>query len=257
MSGWREWYPREILAPWLVSRLALMLVAWMAMFLLHHNPPEGAWEIGACGNKETINRPVSLRNLAVNMWSRWDASWYHDVAAHGYRFSANEPSNTAFFPVYPMAMRAAHAVVSSHKDIWWFVCGIVVSNVALLGCLTYLFLLVRMEFDTTTARRAVLYLLIFPTTLFLSAVYSESAFLLTIVGSFYHARKREWWWAGLLGAVATLSRPPGIMIIVGLLVEYLLQCEFQWRKLRWNALALSLPLLALGSFLTYLHFSAG
>ncbi|MGI9172268.1 MAG: hypothetical protein ACR2F0_03025, partial [Chthoniobacterales bacterium] len=115
----------------------------------------------------------------------------------------------------------------------------------------------RLEFDEETARRAVLYLLIFPTTLFLSAVYSESVFLLCVIGSFYHARRRQWWWAGMLGLLATLSRPPGIMIFLGLLVEYLMRCEFNWRKVHWNVLALSLPPIALGSYFGYLHYSKG
>ncbi|MGI8436167.1 MAG: mannosyltransferase family protein, partial [Chthoniobacterales bacterium] len=178
LNSWRLWYPREIVAPWLISRLALILVAWLAMYLLQHMPRPGAWEIGAAGQVEPIPGAVSLRNPLVNMWSRWDAGWYHNVAEHGYNFSPDKPSNVAFFPVYPMLLRATHAVVHSRKAIWWLVCGIIVSNAALLGCLIYLFLLARLEFDEETARRAVLYLLIFPTTLFLSAVYSESVFLL-------------------------------------------------------------------------------
>ena len=154
-------------------------------------------------------------------------------------------------------MRATHAIVHSKKDLWWFVCGIIVSNAALLGALLYLFLLARFEFDEATARRAVLYLLVFPTTLFLSAVYSESVFLLCIIGAFYHARRGQWWWAGALGGLAALSRPPGIMIFVGLVVEYLLQCEFNWRKIRLNVFALGLPPLCLAGYFGYLRYAEG
>ncbi len=242
----------------MISRLGLALVGWMAMALLNHIPLPGAWEIGANGAVTAVpGRVSSIHHPVVNMWSRWDGGWYHDVAARGYKFTTQKKTNVAFFPVYPMLLRAAHAVIGSKKDIWWLVCGSVVANLSLLGCLIYLFLLARLEFDEATARRAVLYLLIFPTTLFLSAIYSESTFLLFVIGSFYHARKREWWWAGALGMVATLCRPPGFILCVGLLVEYLLQCEFNWRKLRWNVLALALPPLALGGYLAYLHFWAG
>ena len=235
-----------------------MLVAWLAMYLLNHVPLPGAWEIGPSGNVTPFSGPVSpSEHPFVNMWSRWDAGWYHNIAQRGYKFTAGQRSNVAFFPVYPMLIRAAHAVVHSRKDIWWLVCGIVVSNAALLGALVYLFRLTRLDFDEATARRAVLYLLIFPTTLFLSAVYSESVFLFFMIGSFYHARKREWWWAGLLGGIATLSRPPGIMIFAGLLAEYMIQCEYNWRKLRLNALALSLPPLGLAGYFAYLRYADG
>ncbi|MEO5720096.1 MAG: mannosyltransferase family protein [Chthoniobacterales bacterium] len=225
---------------------------------LHHVPPAGAWEIGASGDGTFLSGPVSTAHYPlVNMWSRWDGGWYHNIAARGYKFTTEAQTNVAFLPVYPMLLRATHAVVHSRKGVWWLVCGIVVSNAALLGALIYLFLLARLEFDEPTARRAVLYLLIFPTTLFLSAVYSESVFLLFIIGSFYHARRQQWWRAGLLASIAALCRPPGVLIFVGLFVEYFLQCEFNFRKLRWNALSMFLPPLALGGYFAYLHYAVG
>ena len=135
--------------------------------------------------------------------------------------------------------------------------GIIVSNLMLAVASIYLWLLVKLEFDEATARRAVLYLLVFPMTLFLSAVYSESIFLAFVIASFYHARKGQWWLAGILGAGAALSRPTGIMLAVGLAAEYALQCEFNWRKLRPNVLAIALVPLALASFLGYLHYAQG
>ena len=245
-------------APWAISRAALVLIGWLAIQLLSQTAPEGAWEIGPSGNKTNFTGSISRVDYPfVNMWSRWDASWYHSIAKNGYQFAAGQRSNVAFFPVYPLLVRATHAIVHSQKDLWWFVCGIIVSNAALLGALLYLFLLARFEFDEATARRAVLYLLVFPTTLFLSAVYSESVFLFCIIGAFYHARRGQWWWAGALGGMAALSRPPGIMIFVGLVVEYLLQCEFNWRKVRLNVFALGLPPLCLAGYFGYLRYAEG
>jgi hypothetical protein len=61
----------------------------------------------------------------------------------------------------------------------------------------------------------------------------------------------------MLGCLATMSRPPGIVLLVGLVVEYLVQCEFDWRKVRSNVLALCLVPLGLVGFFTYLHYAAG
>lgn len=255
----QSWVFRDVMVPLILSRLTLMLVAWLAMNLLNHVPLKpGAWEIGRRGEVVALQGRVSpVHRPFINMWSRWDAGWYRGLAENGYKFTPDQPSNAAFFPLYPMLIRAVHAIVGSHREVWWFVCGILVSNVALATALVYLFLLVRLEFDQATARRAVLYLLIFPTTLFLSAVYSESVFLAFIIGSFYHARKREWWLAGILSCAATLSRPPGVMIFVGFFVEYLIQCEFNWRKVRVDAFALALAPLGLAGFLSYLHYAQG
>lgn len=257
-SGRWHFLVREILLPLVISRLTLMLIAWLAMTMLNHVPKPGAWEIGPRGETTAVEGRVSAaHHPLINMWSRWDAGWYRGLAQSGYNFNPDRPSNAAFFPLYPMLLKAVHVLFRSQRDMWWFVSGIVVSNVGLAAALVYLFLLVRLEFDGATARRAVLYLLIFPTTFFLSAVYAESIFLAGIIGSFYHARKREWWLAGILGCAATLSRPPGVVILVGLVAEYVLQCDFDWRKVRLNVSALLLVPLGLIGFLTYLHFAAG
>jgi hypothetical protein len=254
----QSWVVRDVLVPLIISRLALVLVAWLAMTMLHHVPRSGAWEIGRGGDIVPVQDRVSpTQHPLINMWSRWDAGWYYGIAEGGYKFSTDQQSNAAFFPVYPMLIRAVHVVIGSHRAMWWFVCGIIVSNAALVVALIYLFLLVRLEFDEQTARRAVLYFLIFPTTLFLSAVYAESVLLAFVLGSFYHARKGEWWIAGILGCVATASRPPGAVLGLGLLVEYLLQAEFNWRKARPNILALGLVPLGLIGFFTYMHYAAG
>lgn len=253
----RDWLWRDILLPLLVSRLTLMLVGWMAMRMLHNVRP-GTWEIGWHGNIVPIEDHVSACNHPlINMWSRWDAGWYQGIAESGYKFTPDRPSNVAFFPMYPMLMRAAHIFAGSHRHLWWFLSGIVVSNAALAIALTYLFLLVRLEFDEAAARRAVLYLLIFPTTLFLSAVYSESVFLAFTLSAVYYARKRAWWLAGFLSGAAALSRPPGVVIFVWLLVEYLLQCGFNWRRVRWNVVALGFAPLGLASYFAFLQYFNG
>lgn len=249
---------REILVSLAISRLALVLVGWLAMNLLNNAVKPGAWELDRRGRVTMVQTRVSPNVYPLtNMWSRWDAGWYVGIAEHGYQFAPGQPSNRAFFPIYPMLMRVVRLFLQSHTAAAWLRAGIIVSNAALAVALAYLFALVKFEFDEATARRAVLYLLIFPTTFFLSAVYSESVFLAFTIASFYYARKRQWWLAGVVGCAAALSRPPGVMIALGLGAEYLLQCEFNWRKIRLNVLAVALPAIALAGFFGFLHYAEG
>jgi hypothetical protein len=55
----------------------------------------------------------------------------------------------------------------------------------------------------------------------MSAVYSESVFLLVSVGAIYAARLRRWPLAGALGAAAAATRSGGVIVIVPLLILYL------------------------------------
>src|SRR5581483_1385556 len=68
------------------------------------------------------------------------------------------------------------------------------------------------------ARRSVLYLAVFPMSLFLQAVYSESVFLLVAIGAFLAAERRRFVVAGVLTGLALLARPTGVAVLLGVAV---------------------------------------
>src|SRR5207237_9491846 len=94
----------------------------------------------------------------------------------------------------------------------------------------------RLDFDRRTAARVVLYVCIVPTTLFLSAGYSDSLFLGLAVSAFYYARAGRWIIVGILAAAAALCRPPGVLLVAPLAFEYLSQKEFQWQQVKADCL---------------------
>lgn len=258
-AGARSWVVRDVILPFVATRLMLVLVGWLAFQSFQDLPAKpNTWEIKADGQiGKIVTRVTPDVYPLVNMWSRWDAGWYQSIAERGYEFVPNRRSSTAFFPLYPMLMRAVHLFSASASDGSWLVAGIVVSNAALLGALIYLVLLVRLDFDHADGARAALYLLVFPTSLFFSAVYSESLFLLLTVACFYHARKEQWWVAGTIGAAAALTRSPGILLVAPLAVEYLMQRRFQLREIRSNVAALALIPAALAAQMWYWSWRFG
>jgi Gpi18-like mannosyltransferase len=150
-----------------------------------------------------------------------------------------------------------HFIIPWQSDAGWLLTGILLSNGALLVALVNLHRLVRLDYDEVTAARAVLYLCVFPTTLFLSAFYSESLFLAFVLSAFYYARRGRWLLAGLLAAAAAIGRPPGGLLIIALGFEYLDQKQFQWRKLRADCLALLLAPLAVAGHLAFFKWRFG
>lgn len=243
--------------PFIATRVMLVLVAWLSLLLLP-DLANGKWEINQSGETVGVdNRPLTTSPLLVNLFSRWDGGWYISVARSGYRFVPGQQSNTAFFPLYPLLIRGVHAVWPGQNPSSWISAGILVSNAAVLCGLAYLFLLVRMEFNEAVARRTVFYLMIFPTTLFFSAVYTESLFLTTSVAAFYYARKQGWWLAGLFGAAAILTRSQGVVLGVPLAFEYFRQRNFNLWKIRSNILALGLLPAALAGFLLFMYWRTG
>ena len=190
------------------------------------------------------------RNHLLSALSRWDGNWYFHIAADGYGYTDGDFTAIAFAPLLPLLMRM-FALVFGGGDDGLLIAGVVVVNAALLlGCV-FLMKLVRLDHDEATARRAPLYLLVFPTSFFLSAIYAESLFLACAIVSFYFARQKQWIVAGALAGAAALARPHGVLIVLALAVEYLHQRNFRWRAIGADVAALTLPLLAFGAWLAY------
>ena len=255
-----QWWPvRDVLIPFALTRITLVIVGWFALQALHSLPATaGAWEIKGHGDVGRVGAHISPYDYPlVNMWSRWDAGWYHSIAEHGYNFAAGKQSNTAFFPVYPALIRVLHQLWPSNSDVSWMVSGIFAANLSLLAGLIYLVRLVRLDYGPAVARRAALYALVFPTTLFFSAVYTEATFLATTVAAFYHARRGQWVAAGVFGGAAVLTRSPGILICLPLAIEYLAQRDFKLRRIRLDAVTLLIPPMCLGALLLYFQWRFG
>jgi hypothetical protein len=184
----------------------------------------------------------------VLMFTRWDAMWYIDIARHGYWFKA-----LAFFPLYPAAI-AGLRWLTDMSAAW---SGIAISNLALVFALAVLWLLVRDECGEAVASRTARWFLFFPTAFFLSAVYTESLFLLGVLLTFWLARRRKIWQAGVIGLMAALTRNQGVLLVVPLLAAYwqLAQAdrtsEGIWRWLRPELLAITLPAVGLLGFVVW------
>ena len=253
---WR-WFGLHIALPFVLTRLLLVVASFIALNQLTTTREIRVWQIAPTGQAEAIGLGPPATSLSsrsywlLNSFSRWDAEWYLDIAKNGYHYKEGRgrAANTAFFPLYPTLI-AALAAPFGDRDATYLFAGLAISQLSLLIGLAFLAALIRLEFDAETAARSILYLLVFPTTLFFSAVYTESLFLALSVIAFYCARRKLWWLGGLAAAGATLTRPPGILVCAALGLEYLHQREFRLRAIRADILALALSPCAL-----LLHFS--
>lgn len=143
---------------------------------------------------------------------RYDSAWYLAIAHSGY-FS---PQASAFFPLYPLLLRAGGTVVGSDQ-----IAGLVISLVATVISLRLLYALAELELGRSTARTSVLLTAFFPSALFLSAVYTESLFLALSIGAFLAARHERWMWAGILAGLASATRSTGVLLLLPLGLLYL------------------------------------
>lgn len=197
---------------WILTPLLVFLITRAAIFL--------AGYVGRVAFLDEIGLgPWHMHPdlLALDIWSRWDSGFYQDIARSGYWYESSQSySAVVFFPLYPLLIRLAALVLG---DL--VLAGVVVSHLCLLGALIIIYRLALLEMgDEPSARRAILYLSVFPTAFFFGAVYTESTFLLLAAGCVYLARQRRWLPAALLGALATATRLVGVALYVFLLVEW-------------------------------------
>jgi hypothetical protein len=188
------------------------LVVRIALFLLS----AAAWGLtNEQTSVTTTGRPGVLTNgwhNAITGWNRQDSLWFLEIAQHGY---SSHNGSAAFYPGYPILIRVVGYLCFGHL----LLAAYLVSNIALLAALLVLYRLTEREYDLAAARRAVLYLCLFPTAFFLFDTYSESVFLLATVGAFALARGGRWGWASLAGLGAALTRSMGVVVALALAAE--------------------------------------
>jgi hypothetical protein len=148
-------------------------------------------------------------------FARYDAGWYHGIATQGYVYAPGGRNNLAFFPAYPLLMRAGGALLGGRQQDYYFA-GIVISWLAFAGAMTMLYRLALLDLSRTAALRAVIYAATFPFAFFFGLVYSESLFLLGLVTAAYGLRTRRWLLGAAAGAVMTATRVTGVMAVAGL-----------------------------------------
>jgi Gpi18-like mannosyltransferase len=220
---------RVPLTIFLLSRAYIFLLGAIAMQIGKALPP-----VAALGYY--MPEMPGLAHYFLQPWRNWDGHWFSLIAQEGYF----ERPTTAFFPLYPLLLRGVAWFLDGQIEL----AGVLISNVALLGALVILYQLVQLDFPRAVARRALLYLALFPTAYYLGAVYSESLFLLVSVGALYAAR-RDWWWiAGLLGFLAALTRSQGVLLLVPLAILFIRQQG--WHPLRWQSNPISIALVPAG-----------
>jgi Mannosyltransferase (PIG-V) len=185
------------------SRAAIWAAALFAFLVFEPNrhPEAARWD-----------DPSVTRDLgwATDVWARWDSVWFLRIAEHGY--GSLEGAAAAFYPLYPAAVAVLGRVFLGH----YVLAGIVVSLAATLAAFILFHDLAESKLGAEGARRAVLYLALFPMALFLQAVYSEALFLLLSVAAFVLAERRRFLPAGIVTGLALLTRPVGVALLPAL-----------------------------------------
>lgn len=226
-----------------------MVISWRLILLAITIP--AIFLISPRTRYTNLTETPNISNVLVS-WTNFDGLHYLDLAQYGYGYLHKTDMDYVFFPVYPWFIKTFSFLGGYISS------GLLVSHLALILALYYIFKLVSLDFSKKIARSTLLLILIFPTSLFFGSVYTESIFLLLAVLSFYSARKGNFFLACLFGLFASATRVTGIFIWPALVYEFWVRYDRQIKKaLNPTATWLILPPLGLLAFLRFQYQKTG
>ena len=198
MTRVREWV-RPVLLPFLASRLLIICVILLSKLIV-------------------IPGPHAHRGGLLSVLVQWDGIWYLDIARHGYDDLPGGQQSMAFFPMYPLLIRALEKIFGDYALV-----SVVLSNACFLAAGVALFELVRARYGGKAAAMAVIFLMFNPAALFSTSAYPDSTFLLLAIGALLAATRRKWVLACVCGMLLAATRNVGIWIMLPLLIEHVQQ----------------------------------
>lgn len=233
-----------IVGVYALSRLALILVAWLASL--------------GVGGVEPF-----APNDPFDTLVRWDSRWYIEIAEIGYHAEAGawptgDGTNWAFFPLLPLLMIGLRAVTG----IGGLAGALIVTHLVFLGTLLLYFAYARELFGRAFARHAVVLFALWPFTVHHSVPMSESVFVPATIATLWLARRGSFLWAALAAAALSATRAVGPFVAFPLLAIAARRFGF-WRVITVQpgteraVTALAACGIGVGLFILYMHAHTG
>ena len=264
---------RIIFFVWLAwAFIVIIFQAWAAARLIVRWPDNAlSWTTNETGRNYQKGQAYLLEPF-MNHQVAWDSEYYLAIAVGGYDDPATDlvgppdhqfTKSYAFLPFYPLLIRMAMfplALLGLTPIATATLAGVIVSALGALGAMYALYDLTRDALGEEGGLRAAFYLIIFPTGFFLVQVYTEGVFVGLVFGCLAMLRRKQWLYAALFAAGATLTRAVGVCLIVPMLIAWIrtgdwVDLDLEWKQIRFQR-ALWPPfsrfVLALAPLITFL-----
>ena len=202
----------------------------------------------------------SLEPYFLRQFSNWDGYHYLPIAEFGY-FRLQE---YAFFPLYPLLIKLTYFISGS-----FLLSGVMINILSTFLGLVFFYKLSVLEInkqsltrregsltsdeDKNIALKALLLLLLFPTSFFFITVYSESLFFLFSVLSFYYLKKENLFLSVLFCGIATATRPLGLAVAAAVFYQLIILKRKKNSQLSWGKI-IQLSIVSVSGILLYMVY---
>jgi len=182
------------------------LVLWAAAFLsVSHLPREP-------GDPKDATYGT---NVIVDTWVHWDGSWYDTIARDGYSYTPGQQSSVAFWPSYPLVLRAIGIVIPNISVV-----GVFVTVLSGFAAVLLFHRWCRLKLSIAAANTAVALLVVYPYAWYLfGPVYADALCLAAALAAFLALERDHLWLAAMAGMLASAARPVGAIVAVALVIR--------------------------------------
>jgi Gpi18-like mannosyltransferase len=188
--------------------------------------------------------PSLIGRSFIDVWLRWDAVHYMNIAAFGYEGVGL--GDTVFFPLYPYLVGTLSRLSTLNVTL----VGIIVSSIATLFASIFFYeLVIELINDKRLAKWSTACLALYPTSFFLHAPYTDALFLFTSIASILMMVRKKPILAGLFACAAGLTRAQGFLLIIPMIIFQIQDFTGDKKFIKWRALlSLNIALIGLGLF---------
>jgi len=192
-----------------------------------------------------FNLPHWLSSLA-----NFDGLHYIFIARDGY-----VQYEQAFFPLYPLSIKFLTPLFFNNQ----LLTGLLISNVSFFLGLFFFYKYLKLIFPNNQQSNnlTIIFLLLFPTSFFLGAVYTEGLFFLLTVSTLYFLKKEKYLFVAVFAFLASLTRLVGVFLLIPILFHYL---SLRVKRSNFNNkyfVSLLSPLIGLALYCFYLFKTTG
>ncbi|MBR0967914.1 hypothetical protein JQ626_28010 [Bradyrhizobium diazoefficiens] len=207
-----------------------------------------------------LPEPYTGKWLAGPQWYhrmvRWDGRWYGGIVTDGYQYSdaAQALNSINFFPLYPLVSAAMRVLARVDP----FVAMLLVANLCSVIVVLLLVRLVKQEIGEESVLPTVALFSFFPSSMFLSAAYSESLCLVFVLLSLILLARHQFVVSAAMAGVSLAARSTSIVLLPVILSVIALTPTMTWPQ-RLSRIAVCGVLAASGllAYMAYLWIAFG
>lgn len=209
------WFPQRLdnapersHAAFVGTRTAMLVVSVCVFKLLYWAILSSALMLwGTSDNGTTICWPHVWPPVFKSHFTAYDGCYYLDISEGGYRAARPE---CAFYPLWPMLIRLCTKITGADS----LTIGLALANGISIGAWLVYYRFVKMQWGDRIAVWALVWMVAYPGSLFYQFIYSESLFLLLVVGLCWTLRREYYGSAWVIAFLLPLTRPIGVMCVI-------------------------------------------